>query len=314
MIMTDKPKSRNYCFTINNYTKEDLEQLHMLGAELKKHHYVIYGLEIAPETGTKHVQGYIQLNEAQRFNYLHKYFNLKRANGLLKFHIEKANGTPEQNIIYCSEDGDFYEYGTPISQGKRTDMMEIKEQIKANPKDLNKIIDERANNLQQLKFAQSIQSVYLTHRDPAYPPQVFWLFGATGVGKTSLVYKTFSDVCSVSSPRWAGTGYNQNECLLFDDIREFDITFNELLKITDRFPFTLERKHGQIPLNSPYIVFTAPYSIDQTFTSTKENLKQLKRRVVQIDLDSVADINDIDLKNLDPKYIYGGDKYAPDNF
>lgn len=313
-MTNSEPKSRNYCFTINNYTPEDLEKLHSLGSELSNHHFLIFGLELAPETGTKHLQGYIQLNDAQRFKYLHKYFALKRNNKLFKFHIEIANGTPEQNIKYCSKDGDFYQYGTPVSQGKRTDMIEIKECIKENPKDINKIIDERANNLQQLKFAQSIQPIYLTHRDPSHPPKVYWIFGSTGVGKTSLIYRTFSDVCSVSSPRWAGTGYNQNDVLLFDDIREFDMSFNDLLKITDRFPYTLEKKHGQIPLNSPFIIFTSPYSIDRTFASTKENLKQLKRRIIEIDLDSVENIDEIDLKDLDEKYIYRPVNDPRDNF
>lgn len=303
-MKNNESKSRNYCFTINNYTQEDLERLHELGAEMTKHHFLIFGLELAPETGTKHVQGYIQLNEAQRFKYLHKYFNLQRDNKLFRFHIDIANGTPEQNINYCSKDGDFYQYGTPVSQGKRTDMIVIKELVKENPKQLNEVIDERANNLQQLKFAQSIQQFYLKNRDPNYPPKVFWIFGSTGAGKTSLVYQTFDDVCSVSSPRWAGTGYNQNECLLFDDIREFDIPFNDLLKITDRFPYTLERKHGHIPLNSPFIIFTSPRNIDHTFISVKENLAQLKRRLVEINLDMVKDFREVDLKNLDEKYIW----------
>ena len=44
----NEPKSRNYCFTINNYTKEDIEKLHTLGKELADHHYIIFGLELAP--------------------------------------------------------------------------------------------------------------------------------------------------------------------------------------------------------------------------------------------------------------------------
>ncbi len=307
-------KSRRFCYTINNYTEEELKDFIKLAESLENHRYICFGLEIAPTTGTKHIQGYIELNESQRYSFLHKYFNFKRDKKILKFHIENANGTAEENKVYTGKDNEFYEFGEPIKQGARTDLIEIKMLVKDNPKNLNKIIDERANNLQQLKFAQSIQPIYLSDRNPKFPPHVFWIFGSTGVGKTSLVYRNFDDVCSVSSPRWAGTGYNQNECLLFDDIREFDIAFNDLLKITDRFPYTLERKHGQIALNSPFIVFTAPKCIDQTFTSTRENLMQLKRRLIEIDLDSVENINDIDLKNLDEKYKFKGVNYPQSNF
>lgn len=310
----NESKSRRLCYTINNYTEDELKDFIQLAQSLENHRYICFGLEEAPTTGTKHIQGYIELNDAQRYSFLHKYFNLKRGKKLVKFHIDIANGTAEENRKYCQKDGNFYEFGEPIKQGARTDLIEIKMLVRDNPKNLNKIIDERANNLQQLKFAQSIQPIYLNHRNPDFPPTVFWIFGSTGVGKTSLVYRSFFDVCSVSSPRWAGTGYNQNECLLFDDIREFDIPFNDLLKITDRYPYTLERKHGQIALNSPYIIFTAPMCIDHTFKNTKENTMQLKRRLTEIDLDNVGDVNEIDLKNFDEKYKFKGVNYHSDTF
>lgn len=313
-MKTNETKSRNYCFTINNYTQEDLEKLHTLGAESANHHYLIFGLELAPETGTKHIQGYIQLNEAQRFNYLQKYFNLQRNKKLFKFHIEIANGTPEQNIKYCSKDGDSYNYGIPQSQGKRTDMTEIKVLVKENPKDIYRIIDEKANNLQQLKYALSLQPIYLKHRDPQFQPKVYWIFGATGVGKTSLVYKCFDDICSVSSYDWLGTGYNQNECFLLDDFRPENLRFEMLLKLTDRYPISLYFKGGQIPFNSPYIVITSPKSIERTFDRNKEDLKQLKRRVVEIHIGVVPYENEINLKDLDAEHIWNNVNEFTDNF
>jgi len=128
---------------------------------------------------------------------------------------------------------------------------------------------------------------------------VYWIYGRTGIGKTSLVYRCFNDICSVSDSNWIGTGYTQNECLLFDDFREGNVPFEQLLKITDRYPFTLFFKGGSIPLNSPFIIFTSPQSIDNSFPWIRkgENLEQLKRRVVEIDLDMVEDISAIDLKN-----------------
>ena len=90
--------------------------------------------------------------------------------------------------------------------------------------------------------------------------------------------------------------------------------FNTVLKITDRYPFTLEYKGGQIPLNSPYIVFTSPKCINLTFITGTEDLKQLKRRIIEIDLDSVANIEEIDLKDLDEKYIYRPVNDPRDNF
>lgn len=303
--MTDQAiKTRRYCFTIHNYTKSNLKRFHVLAAALEKHHYICYGLEVAPDTGTKHIQGYIELNQAQRFTYLHKYFNFTRNGKLNKFHIDIANGTAEQNKKYTSKDGDFYEFGEPLTQGARSDLREIKAAIKEDPKSLKAVVDEYGNNYQQLKYAEALPKYYLPERNSDTPPTVYWIFGSTGIGKTKMVSDTFSDICYVSTYKWLGTGYNQNECFLLDDFREFDLPFQTLLKITDRYPFTLEMKGSQLPLNSPYIVFTSPKSIQDTFLTTKEDIKQLLRRVIQIDLDNIKDINAIDLKNLDDRFIY----------
>jgi hypothetical protein len=302
--MSKEIKSRRYVYTIHNYTKKDLNRFHKLAKSLKKHRYICYGLEIAPDTGTPHIQGYIELNSAQRFTFLHNYFDFKRNNQPLKFHVEIANGTAEENKVYTAKDKDFYEFGEPTKQGARNDLKEIKEAIKENPKNIKGVVDEFGNNYQQLKYAESLPKYYLCNRNPNNPPTVYWIFGSSGVGKTKLVSDSFDDICYVSSYKWLGTDYNQNECFLLDDFREFDLPFNTILKITDRYPFTLEFKGSQIPLNSPYIIFTSPKSIEQTFLTTKEDLKQLHRRILQINLDTADNIDDIDLKNLDKKYIY----------
>jgi hypothetical protein len=291
-------KSRRYCFTIPNYSLEDLERFHTLAESLEKHCYISYGLEVA-ESGLSHIQGYVELNSAQRYAYLQKYFNFRKDGELLKFHVEIANGTAEENRKYTQKEGNGFEFGVPVKQGSRTDLSEIKEAVKTSPKDLPKIIDELAQNNQQLKYAENLQRYYFSHRSTDNPPKVFWLYGQTGIGKTSLVFKTFTDICSVSDYNWIGTGYQQNECLLFDDIRNHNIPFEQLLKITDRYPYTLFYKGGAVPLNSPYIIFTSPCGISQTFgyQSQHENLNQLRRRLTEIDLDMVEDVYAIDLRN-----------------
>lgn len=291
-------KSRRLCFTIPNYTQEDLERFHKLAESLEKHCYICYGLETAG-TGLPHIQGYIELNTSQRYAYLQKYFDFKKDGELLKFHVETANGTAEENKEYTKKEGSFYEFGEPRKQGTRTDLSEIKEAVKTAPKDLPKIIDELAQNNQQLKFAENLQRYYLSHRDPAVPPKVYWIHGKTGVGKTLLVYRSFVDICSVSDSNWIGTGYSQNECLLFDDFREGNVPFEKLLQITDRYPCTIFFKGGSIPLNSPFIIFTSPESINNSFhwSHGSENLRQLNRRIIEIDLDLVEDVLAIDLRN-----------------
>jgi hypothetical protein len=66
----------------------------------------------------------------------------------------------------------------------------------------------------------------------------------------------------------------------------------------------LEFKGGQVPLNSPYIIFTCPNSIEEEFSFVKENLGQLTRRITQVNFDAIENIEDINLRELDEKHIW----------
>ena len=47
---------RRFCWTLNNYTEEDVDVLQKDLAELCK--FAIFGRETCPNTGTKHLQGF----------------------------------------------------------------------------------------------------------------------------------------------------------------------------------------------------------------------------------------------------------------
>ena len=318
-------KKRHYCFTINNYGTKELKQFQKVAKSLEKHGYICYGLERGEKKDTPHIQGYIQLKNSQRFRFLHKYFNLKREDGKLhRFHIEATNGSAVQNKDYCAKEGQFFEHGEMImSKGQRTDMEALRMLVMENPQNANEIIREHCTNLQQIKFVESWSRYQFKPRDKENPPVVLWIFGATAVGKTRLVCDTFEDVCIVSDCKWPGTGYFQNECILFDDFRAKDMDFNLLLRVTDRFKVDLAVKGGSIPLNSPHIIFTAPISIEHMYRNEfGEDVKQLLRRVMQIDLDIwKTEIERINLRELDERYVYQGitkdmdrSRIPPDDF
>lgn len=94
---TPRFRTRRYSITYNNYDNKILTQI-LKYFELKKYKYII-GKEIAPTTGTKHLQIYLEC-KSQIWN-----------TSLLKFtdkwHIEKAKGNRDSNLIYCSKDNNF---------------------------------------------------------------------------------------------------------------------------------------------------------------------------------------------------------------
>lgn len=66
--------------------------------------YRIEGKEIAPTTGTPHVQCFVHLKKPVRLS------ALKKIHPTATF--LKAKGSPYQNFVYCSKDNDFIEFGT----------------------------------------------------------------------------------------------------------------------------------------------------------------------------------------------------------
>lgn len=112
---------RRYCFTKNNYTDDD-EQLLFEFGERESVVYLVYGRELAPTTGTKHLQGFFILSSPQRITWLNT--------NLFQCHYEVTRGTSQQAADYCKKENDFEEYGTfPASAGKRTDIETIIEWI-----------------------------------------------------------------------------------------------------------------------------------------------------------------------------------------
>lgn len=96
-------KQRHFLFTHNNYTAADVEKYKALDCS-----YIIFGYEIAPTTGTPHLQGYFHST------------NPRTLTGVIKefpgAHITIPNGPPKAQRDYCSKSGNFYEQGTlPMS-------------------------------------------------------------------------------------------------------------------------------------------------------------------------------------------------------
>lgn len=92
----ESPKKR-WCLTLNNYTKDEYSDLVDSFSSDSSNKFII-GKEIG-ESGTPHLQIYINFSKKTRFSAIKKINN--------RFHIESAKGSEIENIKYCSKDGDF---------------------------------------------------------------------------------------------------------------------------------------------------------------------------------------------------------------
>lgn len=120
--------SKHFVFTHNNYTAVDLQRYRDLFADNGRIHYAVFGQEVAPTTGTRHLQGYVCFVARTRVRTVRALFP--------GAHVEIARGTPVQCRDYCRKDGDFTEFGSfddiPF-QGKRSEFDKFKEWLLEQP-------------------------------------------------------------------------------------------------------------------------------------------------------------------------------------
>lgn len=88
--------SKSWTFTRNNYNSDDLTFF----LEWQDYLYLVFGKEVAPTTGTPHLQGYFTLRKAVRPSYLKRV--LPRGT-----HFEIAQKPLIANFRYCSKSHNY---------------------------------------------------------------------------------------------------------------------------------------------------------------------------------------------------------------
>jgi len=130
-LMKTRKMNRAYCWTLNNPTSEEIEAINQ--STLR---YIVYGHEIAPETGTPHLQGYLEATRGYTM------VAIKKMPGFGRAHIEARNGTRDEARDYCMKDGKYVERGDwqAGGQGQRSDLPKTEakyrewyEQLRENP-------------------------------------------------------------------------------------------------------------------------------------------------------------------------------------
>lgn len=135
-------RTHSYCFTINNYTDDDVAQVMSLWEEHGCDYYVI-GFEVG-EKGTPHIQGYVHFPNALTRSSLSK--KISRAN------IRKAKGNAEQNYKYCTKDGDYYVEGAMPEQGKAG--KDLIDNIMQNPYENFHLYNQYRKSYRELQLSQ----------------------------------------------------------------------------------------------------------------------------------------------------------------
>lgn len=268
-------RSRNYCFTLNNYTQEEISHLEEIKCK-----YIIYGYEQG-ENKTPHLQGFIILTHAKSFNAVKKFLPSRS-------HIEQCKGTPFSNFEYCSKDGKYTERGERperVGQGNRTDLLEIKKNVAQNVHIKKLLQDDIVVNYQQLKYAETLTKYYEVPR--TWRSKVRWYYGGTGTGKTKTAYEIllsnydYDEIYTAMDTAQWWDGYDAHPAVIIDDMRKDFMKFHLLLRLLDQYPYRVQTKGSTRQFVAKEIIITAPYHPEDMFEG-REDINQLLRRIDEI--------------------------------
>lgn len=287
-----------WCGTLNNYRTEQIEEMQEF---IKKECvYGIYGEEVAPNTGTEHLQCYWHLKEQQRGSFI--------INKFPGIHIEKCKGTEEQNIRYCRKEGNYWEYGQMQKQTERF-LKRDERVIKITTDYLKMAFNEfreahpweayhEKNKLEQWR----IDSLMVKDAWPGnLQDKNFWVWGPPGTGKSKWArsQRKPEEIFLKAANKWWG-GYIdiKHKLVLFEDFPNDAKYLGNLMKVWgDRYTFTAEVKGGTIFIEPGnwILIVTSNFCMEECFDYN--DYLALKRRFREV---HVTDSNDLFLTSRIP--------------
>lgn len=260
--------AKRWEFTLNNWTVHPVFDPSTMES-------LWFGEEVGDE-GTPHLQGHVTLLEPRNLRWLKEW--------LPAAHFEVTRGTLAQSWTYCSKGGVFHHFGTkPKIPTLKESTSNIIAKLLLNNHPIHEIRQEypgyyMLHRTKILAMAADISASNSSH----HPRFVVWLYGDTGVGKTRFATELFpfAPICDYVEPFIHG--YNLEKTVILDELRH-DVPLRSLLRLTDRYRYTVNVKNGSLPWGAETIVITAPeppeimYCTDRGFAA--DNVRQLLRRL-----------------------------------
>lgn len=273
---------RSFSFTLNNYTEDDVQKIDKFSCD-----YIVFSYEVG-DSGTPHLQGYVELANAMTLSALKKKFSNKA-------HIEKAAGTAEQNHQYIVGpytkgekskpfNPNHVVRGIPKQQGERHDLAELRDEILSGNK-VDTIVMERPMLYHQ--YGRTLHKIEDIRMRSVYRTEMtkgLWIFGTTGTGKSKMAFENYNPATHYVWKYDGGwqDGYAQQDTVIIDEFRG-QIPYNELLSLIDIQPNCTVRRRGREPLPfvSKMVIITSSLHPREVYRNlaVNDSLDQLLRRI-----------------------------------
>lgn len=241
-------RSRGFVFTLNNYSSQHESTLQAFDCT-----YLVYGREVAPKTGTPHLQGYMYMPLQLSLS------ALKKRIGIDSIHLECAVASALANAKYCTKEGKAFEKGTQPTHNAKVAITEF----------------EQCKSFGQIQFVKFNKCREVLPRSSK--TRVVWIYGDPGSGKSHLAWTKYPKAYPKNpKTKWWNNYYGQ-KTVIIDDYRLNDhLDLQTLLNLFDQYPMEVENKGGDVQFNSRRLVVTCPYP-PWEFFSELDGIQILRR-------------------------------------
>lgn len=242
---------------------------------------IAWGVETCPQTGKKHNQGFIQVYKQCRWTWLQKNFFKN------KLHMEVCRGSIYDNETYCSKQGNYHKLGMFVSRGYRSDLVNIKEDLKAGAT-MYDIMENYTGDF--LRYHAGIEKMKTLiderHSHEFRAIHCTTLTGPAGSGKTSYVMKKHGSknvfkLDSGADSKFLFNGYQGQDVLLIDDYAGW-IKYTYLLHILDGYHLPLNVKNGRTFAKWTKVYITSNVKPGNWYVKIGDNLKRRVAKCLEV--------------------------------
>lgn len=277
LLILEMSRSRNYVFTINNYTDETVQVLRTLGVQASTR-YIVFGREVAT-TGTPHLQGYVEFLSGVSVAAA-----TRRLGG--RAFVEARMGSALQAANYAKKDGDYEEQGVISSPGRRSDLDDLKNDLEAG-NNLRSVSRNHFGNF--IRYQRGILAWRSLNSEPRnFKTEVRVYHGAAGTGKSRRAFQEAEDPWIWGGDSWFD-GYDEHPHAIMDDFRGSAMKPSMLLKITDRYPMRVPVKGAFVNWRPRILWITSNVTPEDWYPNVDQETRNAIMRRIDVNIGFAAD-------------------------
>lgn len=324
-------QARSYCFTINNYLdknftpkdcKEILESIPSI-------QYYVFSLEKGLENNTPHIQAYLHCKNPIKFSTLKNKFKFKDINP----HIEKAQGTAQENRDYILKEGKwantdkaktnlgkYYEWGVMPKphKGKRSDFSILFNMVVEGLTNIE-ILREKPDCMRYLNHIERTRQAIREeeYRDKWRDISCIYVYGETETNKTRTYMEKFGyeNVYRITNyqPNAIWDGYKGQDVVIFEEYRS-QIVISELLTWLEGYPnASLRARYSDKVAMYTKVIIISNISLEQQYPNIQEDspstwrafLRRIQKVIHHKTKDEIITYNSVD------EYFHRHEKFQP---